>query len=272
MSETGTPLPEAYVPEFIKAVRWVIRYVHQETDMVRKAPGALVLVFGLGIFLTYLVLSSLHSERFAAFEERNKYLSDRIVDYEKAFPGKSPDEAAREVVTLRKSLEDTQKHLDTLEKAVSLAEEERKKEISDIRQNLQDAQRHPFVPWKLSAVQKTSLGKILDEEANSKFVIPFRCLIGSSQSQSFTEDLVDVFRGHGWQSSGSCLRGMNADLIGLYLSIPYDSFNEGGCPVSENAARLLNMFTRAKIELKIGYDEKSIRCGEFWLGVANPSY
>src|SRR5262249_47613920 len=147
-------------------------------------------------------------------------------------------------------------------------EEQRKNEISDIRQNMEAAQHRPFVPWTLNAQQKTALGRILDKEVANKFVIPSRCLIGSTQSQTFLEDFGTFARSHGWNVSGSCLGGLRADLVGIYLAIPYPSYSDFGCPPAENATTLLNMLTRSNIQIHVGWDDK-ISCGEFWLGIAN---
>jgi hypothetical protein len=268
----GSPEPPE-PPELFRWIPWLGHHLRREWPLIRTAPYtnisvaiATAVLIGTTVFLYQ---EHHYAERFATFEVNEKYLTRQLDDYKKAFPDKSPDEAAKEVGVLRKSLEDTEKHLDTLEKAVSLAEQERKKDISDIRENLRVAQRRPFIPWTLSADQKITLGKILDDEV--KFSIPYRCLIGSTQSQGFTEDLLEFTRSHGWKMEGNCFGGLKADLIGILLAIPYESFIQPGCPVAESAGKILSMFTRAKIEMKIGYDD-TLTCGQFWLGIANPAF
>ena len=235
--------------------------------MVRRAPLALLIVFVVGLGAAYWGVSSHYAERFATFEERDKYLSGRIADYEKAFPGKSPDEAAKEVASLRDSLEIATKHLDVLEKAVSLAQETNQKEISDIQHKIELVNKRPFSPWVLTADEKVKLRKILREEADRKFVINYMCLVGSSQSQTFVQDLYSAFREEDWTLQGNCfLNNIRPDLVGIYLGLSFDA-NDGE-NIPDDAPRLLSMLTRAGLTVHVAFGD--MQHGSFALVIGNP--
>jgi hypothetical protein len=264
----GSAPREPEPPANLGWLPWIGHYLASEWPVIRAAPLTNFFVAVVAFVLGASAIAVFYSERISTYEARDRYISGQLMDYKDAFPGKSPDEAAKEVVMLRGALTDTQKHLDVLEKAVSLAEEERRKEIADVRKKIDDASRHAFVPWTLTSVQKTKLGKVLDEEVARKFPIVVKCLIGSSQSQSFTASLVEVFNAHGWQATAACLgSNLRPDLTGVYLAIPQISMFEFG-PVTEETSRILYIFNQANIEIDVGSDNDLV--SGFWIGVANP--
>src|SRR6185437_118607 len=90
------PIPED-VPDDIKLWRWIVRHVHQEKDMVRKAPFALLIVFGLGCFISYKIASWVYSERIENAEARVKLAQDRLDGYKDNAHNTSIDKATEQI-------------------------------------------------------------------------------------------------------------------------------------------------------------------------------
>jgi hypothetical protein len=106
-------------PELFRWIPWFGHHLQREWPLIRATPYTTGLVaitsavfVGVGIFFYQ---EHHYSERFATFEATERYLSRQLEDYKQAFPGKSPDEAAKELVDLRNALGATKKRLDALE-------------------------------------------------------------------------------------------------------------------------------------------------------------
>src|SRR5260221_11345071 len=112
--------PEPEPPAHLGWLPWVTHHIAREWPVIRAAPLTMVFVFVVAALLAGTVVSLFYSERVSTLQANDKYHSDQLEDYKRAFPGKSPDEATKEVASLRASLDDTKTHLEALEKAVSL--------------------------------------------------------------------------------------------------------------------------------------------------------
>jgi len=120
-------------------------------------------------------------------------------------------------------------------------------------------------PWKLTSDQKRELAKILDEEVD-RFPIAVKCLIASTQSQTYTQDLTEFLMAHGWRAQPNCFNGLRPDIAGLYLALPRNAEDFGAMPA--NAPRLFSIFSRAGIKLKVGTDD-SLNMGETAVVIGN---
>jgi hypothetical protein len=238
---------------------------------MRQAPHILGFVAIISVIVTGIIVFTYqeqhYAERFATFEERDKYLSGQLDDYKRAFPGKSPDEAAKEVAALRSALDETRVHLSSLESAVSLAERKNQEKITSIQAQISKEQKRPFRPWTLDTDQRTKLGKELEDNKMKKYPIQIQCLMGSTQSQSFATDLISLFRQHEWEVIPNCfINNLRPDIIGVYLALP-TSAGENFGTMPEHAPELFNMLRLAKIDIKVGFNETD---SGFVLVIGNP--
>jgi hypothetical protein len=112
------------------AIAWLLDRCRENFRVVKEAPEAFLIMAVMIAALTYFIVGELHSERFAAMDQTEKYLARQLDDYRRAFPGKSPDEAGRELAELRKrvdSLYVPDRHLTEKQREILLYEIKRLK-------------------------------------------------------------------------------------------------------------------------------------------------
>jgi hypothetical protein len=254
------------VPWFVRSLPIFGPYLETEWAVIRAAPhtSALVAVTAgvLAVFTTLWFEERHYAERFAIFQQSEQdltsqrdYYSRQLDDYRRAFPGKSPDDAVKEVAALRADLENTTKHLDALEKAVSLANKQNQYEIAGLTTQLQETQKlasqHQF--WHLSDDEKYRLGKVLDEfPKQQRFTFAIQSAFANAQAATMTDDLVTVFQAHSWQVTASQNLTLRADLVGINFVVALD-FPRRDKDMPPHAAELAEIFTKAGIKYGGGW-------------------
>jgi hypothetical protein len=75
--------------------------------------------------------------------------------------------------------------------------------------------------WQLTEGQRENLGGLLDQKPQAeRFDVKFAVLIGSTQSQTYGNDLEQVLLTHHWTATGGMDTNMRPDLLGLNLCVP----------------------------------------------------
>jgi hypothetical protein len=122
-----------------------------------------------------------------------------------------------------------------------------------------------FGPWTLSPSQRHDLGNALDETTNHVPIL-FHCLIGSSQSQSLTQDLITTFKIHGWiNTTATCFNNLRPDIYGVGIALPTSAFENFGDvpPSAEAVSRILAV---GGLRPRIGADSDLNSGFYVWIG------
>jgi hypothetical protein len=89
--------------------------------------------------------------------------------------------------------------------------------------------------WHPTEEQKHKLGLLLDQTPEAeRFDVKMGTLIGSTQSQTYGGDLIQLFIDHHWKATGSMDATIRPDLVGLYICISPDIKSDAQIPVSAN--------------------------------------
>jgi hypothetical protein len=121
--------------------------------------------------------------------------------------------------------------------------------------------------WHLPEYNKTLLGWALDKvDEKDRFPLPFKCLVSSSGSQTYMNDLAEVFIAHNWKLNGNCIfSNVRPDLLGVWISAAKEVTKVEDLP--PQAKRLGEILTEAQIVFAYGHDE--IPKDQFFLVVGN---
>jgi hypothetical protein len=104
---TGTPEPP--VPEWVQYIVWAWHHSGQNREALMKPP--VLVAYVVIAFCAYWFGSSRSSEELSVKNERIAFLNEQIAAYKDRLQGASPDQAAKQLVTLQSKLESTEASL-----------------------------------------------------------------------------------------------------------------------------------------------------------------
>jgi hypothetical protein len=97
---------------------WLLRRAESEGHVIKGAPVAIGIIAIILAALCYLVIDWRYSgriddlkEHIATLEASDKWHAEQLAEYQRVFPGRSTDEAVKEIAALRKDLTLAQKQI-----------------------------------------------------------------------------------------------------------------------------------------------------------------
>jgi hypothetical protein len=100
---------------------WLLRRAEAEAHVVKGAPVAFVIMACVVAALTFLIVDwhfageiDTLKDRTGTLEASDKWHAEQLAEYQRVFPGRSTDEAVKEITSLRADVTKTQQQLSKL--------------------------------------------------------------------------------------------------------------------------------------------------------------
>jgi hypothetical protein len=114
-------------------LEWLLKEWHRSGALFKAAPGFIGLTFLLGAALGYLTADVLFRHELATDDATITYQREQLADYRGKLNGATPDQAAKEIATLRKNVDELTRERAEEKKERHLTDEQRTKLVREFR-------------------------------------------------------------------------------------------------------------------------------------------